>query len=80
VSERLLELEIRSRQAAADLVSGLLARARCARGQTTVEWLALMVGVTALVTVLAGDDVWAKAGKAVVDAVNAILGSDHDRV
>jgi hypothetical protein len=57
-----------------------MARARDARGQTTIEWLALMVGFTALVVILAGDDVWSKAGKAIVDAVNGIFSSDHDRV
>jgi hypothetical protein len=80
VSERLVEFEIRGRRLAADLASGLLARARDARGQTTVEWLAVMVGFTALVTVLAGDDVWRQAGRAIVDAVNAILGQADDKV
>jgi hypothetical protein len=80
VSERLVELGIRGRLAAADLASGLLARARDARGQTTVEWLAIMVGFTALVTVLAGDDVWKQAGKLIVDAVDGIFGSGDDRV
>jgi len=80
VSERLDEIGIRGQQLAADLASGLLARARCARGQTTIEWLAVMVGFTALVTVLAGDDVWRQAGRAIVDAVNAILGQADDKV
>ena len=80
MSERLVELGIRGRRLAADLASGLLARARCARGQTTIEWLAVMVGFTALVTVLAGDDVWRQAGRAIVDAVNAILGEADDKV
>jgi hypothetical protein len=80
VSERLVEFGIRSRLEAADLASRLLARARCARGQTTVEWLAIMVGFTALVTILAGDDIWREAGKAVVDAVNGILGDTADKV
>lgn len=53
---------------------------RDTRGQTTIEWLALMVGFTALVTILAGDDVWQKAGKAIVEAVNGIFSKDHDRV
>ena len=78
--ERLVEIGIRSRQLAADLASGLRARARGARGQTTIEWLAVMVGFTALVTILAGDDVWRQAGKAIVDAVNAILGQADDKV
>jgi hypothetical protein len=80
VSERLVELGIRGRLAAADLASGLLARARCARGQTTVEWLAIMVGFTALVTVLVGNDVWKQAGQFIVDAVESIFGSAHDQV
>ena len=33
------------------------------RGQTTVEWLALMVGLAALITVLAGNDVWRQVGR-----------------
>ena len=52
--QRLLELGIRGRLLAADLASAVFARARSARGQTTVEWLAVMVGFVALVTVLAG--------------------------
>jgi hypothetical protein len=80
VSERLVEFGIRGQQLAADLASGLLARARDARGQTTIEWLAVMVGFTALVTILAGDDIWKQAGQAIVDAVNAILGQTDDKV
>ena len=80
MSERLVEIGIRGQQLAADLASGLLARARCARGQTTIEWLAVMVGFTALVTVLAGDDIWKQAGKAIVDAINGILGQADDKV
>ena len=57
-----------------------LPRARDARGQTTVEWLAVMVGFVALVTVLAGDDIWARAGQTVVDATKVILGSGDDSV
>ena len=40
----------------------------------------IVVGFTALVTILAGDDVWKQAGKAIVDAVNAILGEADDKV
>jgi hypothetical protein len=80
VSERLVEFGIRSHQLAADLASGLLTRTRDARGQTTIEWLAVMVGFTALVTILAGDDIWKQAGQAIVDAVNAILGQTDDKV
>jgi hypothetical protein len=80
VSERLVEFGIRGQQLAADLASGLLARARDARGQTTIEWLAVMVGFTALVTILAGDDIWKQAGQAIVDAVNGILGQTDDKV
>ena len=80
MSERLVEFGIRGQQLAADLASGLLARARDARGQTTIEWLAVMVGFTALVTILAGDDIWKQAGKAIVDAVNGILGQTDDKV
>lgn len=78
--QHLLELGIRSRLLAADLVSTVFARARSARGQTTVEWLAVMVGFVALVTLLAGDDIWARAGQTVVDATKVILGSGDDSV
>jgi hypothetical protein len=80
VRSRLLALGIRGQLLAADLGRGLKERVQDARGQTTIEWLALMVGFTALVTVLAGDDVWQKAGKAIVEAVNGIFSKDHDRV
>ena len=39
-----------------------------------------MVGVTALVTILAGDDVWGRPAKAVVDAVDSILSQTDDEV
>ena len=39
-----------------------------------------MVGFVALVTMLAGGDIWSQAGKAMVDAVNAILGQTDDKV
>jgi hypothetical protein len=80
VRTRLLALGVRGQLLAADLGRGLKARVRDTRGQTTIEWLALMVGFTALVTILAGDDVWPKAGKAIVEAVNGIFSKDHDRV
>lgn len=76
----LLELEIRGRLMAADLASALHTRARDERGQTTVEWLALMVGFVALITVLAGSDIWSQAGQVVVDAVDRIFGSGSDKV
>jgi hypothetical protein len=80
VSERLLELEIRGWQVAADLASALVSRARGERGQTTIEWIALMVGLATLVTVLAGRNIWHQAGQAIVDAVNGIFGSSNDKV
>ncbi len=79
MSRRLLGTEIRGRAPAAGLVSALAARARSARGQTTVEWLVLMVGLAVLITVLAGSDVWHQAGKVVVDAAHAIF-NGGDRV
>jgi hypothetical protein len=45
-----------------------------------VEWIAMMVALVALVTVLWGGDVWHEAGKLVVNTVDAILGTDGDRV
>jgi hypothetical protein len=80
VRQRLLELEIRGRLMAADLASGLHTRARDARGQTTIEWLAVMVGLAALITVLAGRNIWSQAGQVVVDAVDRIFGSGSDKV
>ena len=78
--QRLVELEIRGRLLVADLASVLRSRALDARGQTTVEWLAIMVGLAALVTVLAGSDIWSQAGQVVVDAVDHIFSKDNDRV
>jgi hypothetical protein len=80
VNERLLELGIRGQLMAADLASGLVARARSERGQAVVEWIALMVGLAVLVTILAGKDVWRQAGQTVVDAVNGIFDSSNDKV
>jgi Flp pilus assembly pilin Flp len=80
VNERLLELGIRGQLMAADLASGLVARARSERGQTTIEWIALMLGLATLVTVLAGKDIWRQAGDTVVDAVRGIFDSSNDKV
>ena len=80
MSERLLELGIRGQLMAAGLVSGLVSRVREQRGQTTIEWIAMMVGLAALVTVLAGRNIWHQAGDAIVDAVNGIFGSSNDKV
>ena len=78
--QRLVELEIRGRLLVADLASVLRSRALDARGQTTVELLAIMVGLAAQVTVLAGSDIWSQAGQVVVDAVDHIFSKDNDRV
>jgi hypothetical protein len=80
VSKRLLELGIRGQLKAADLASVLTARARSERGQTVVEWIALMVGLAALITILAGRDIWHQAGDTIVDAVHGIFGSGNDKV
>jgi hypothetical protein len=80
VRQRLLELGIRGRLLAADLPATVFSRARSARGQTTVEWLAILVGFVTLVTVLAGNDIWRQAGEAIVHVVDGILGSDSDSV
>jgi hypothetical protein len=58
----------------------VVSRARGERGQTVIEWIALMLGLATLVTILAGMDVWRRAGQTVVDAVNGILGSGNDKV
>jgi hypothetical protein len=65
---------------AADLASALVSRVREQRGQTTIEWIALMVGLATLVTILAGRNIWHQAGDAIVDAVNGIFGSSNDKV
>lgn len=77
---RLNEMQVRGQTMAADRLARLLARVRSERGQTTVEWIALMVGFTALVTILAGADVWQKFGHEIVNTVNLIFGSGDDRV
>ena len=80
MNERLLELGIRGQLVAAGLASDVVSRARGERGQTVIEWIALMLGLATLVTILAGMDVWRRAGQTVVDAVNGILGSGNDKV
>jgi hypothetical protein len=80
VRTRLLALGVRGQLLAADLARSLKARVHDTRGQTTIEWLALMVGFAALVTILAGEDVWQKAGTAIDEAVDGIFSKDHDRV
>ena len=73
MSDRLLELAVGGLIRAAGCARALSERAREERGQGTVEWIALMVFFVALITLVAGSDVWRQAGQAVVDAADQIL-------
>jgi hypothetical protein len=42
-------------------------------GQTTVEWLVIMVGLTALATALVGAGIWTQVAQGIASAVGTLI-------
>ena len=59
MSDKLLEQYVRTQNAVHFFPQDVRERMREERGQTTVEWLVIMVGLIALAGVLAGAGMWA---------------------
>ena len=47
-------------------------------GQTTVEWLVIMVGLVALAGVLAGSGIWTDVANALGDAFTTLINNVKD--
>ena len=71
MSNQLLEQYIRMQTAVAELRD----RIRDEAGQTTVEWLVIMVGLTALAAALVGSGVWTSVATGIADAVSSLIKS-----
>jgi Flp pilus assembly pilin Flp len=78
MSDKLLEQYIRTQTAIRHFADDMRERVREQSGQTTVEWLVIMVGLIALAGVLAGADLWNGVGKsltkAFADLIDKIVG------
>jgi len=78
MSDKLLEQYVRTQNAVHFLPQDIRERMREERGQTTVEWLVIIVGLIALAGVLAGTDMWQGVAKsltkAFADLIDKIVG------
>lgn len=73
MSSTLLEQYIRLQSAVAQYASDLRERVREEAGQTTVEWLVIMVGLTALATALVGAGIWTQVAQGIAQAVGTLI-------
>jgi hypothetical protein len=73
MSSTLLEQYIRLQSAVAQYASDLRERVREEAGQTTVEWLVIMVGLTALATALVGAGIWTQVAQGIANAVGTLI-------
>ena len=53
--------------------SVLMQRMQDEAGQTTVEWLVIMVGLTALATALVGAGIWTTVAQGIANAVGSLI-------
>lgn len=76
MATQLLEQYVRFQIAVAELATDLRTRLDDESGQTTVEWLVIMVGLTALAAALVASGIWNDIsdaiGKAVTDIINQV--------
>ncbi|HSS39946.1 MAG TPA: hypothetical protein VLT58_14360 [Polyangia bacterium] len=73
MSSTLLEQYIRLQSAIAQYASDLRERVNEEAGQTTVEWLVIMVGLTALATALVGAGNWTQVAQGIANAVGTLI-------
>ena len=74
MSSTLLEQFIRLQVAVHEYASNLRERMREEAGQTTVEWLVIMVGLVALGSALAVSSVWGDVVKTITKEFSDIIG------
>jgi hypothetical protein len=73
MSNQLLEQYVRIHTAVTEYVAELRERMREEGGQTTVEWLVIMVGLTALALALVGAGVWTSVAQGIAKAVGDLI-------
>jgi hypothetical protein len=73
MSNQLLEQYVRIQAAVTEYVAELRERMREQAGQTTVEWLVIMVGLTALALALVGAGVWTSVAQGIAKAVGDLI-------
>lgn len=73
MSNQLLEQYVRIQVAINECAAALRERIREQRGQTTVEWLVIMVALIALLGALTTAGVWTAAAQAIAGAVKHIV-------
>jgi hypothetical protein len=73
MSNQLLEQYVRIHTAVTEYVAELRERMREEAGQTTVEWLVIMVGLTALALALVGAGVWTSVAQGIAKAVGDLI-------
>lgn len=80
MSDKLLEQYVRSQNAVHFFPQDVRERMREERGQTTVEWLVIMVGLIALAGVLAGQGMWQGVAKSLTGAFSDLLDKIQGKV
>jgi hypothetical protein len=73
MSSTLLEQYLRIQIAVTEYVSDLRERMREEAGQTTVEWLVIMVGLTALAAALTAGGIWSSVASGIASAVESLI-------
>ena len=78
MSSVVLEQYVRAQSAVTQFAQDLRDRTREQAGQTTVEWLVIMVGLVALAGVLAGSGIWTDVANALGDAFTTLINNVKD--
>ena len=78
MSSVVLEQYVRAQVAVTQFAEALRERMREQAGQTTVEWLVIMVGLVALAGVLAGSGIWTDVANALGDAFTTLINNVKD--
>ena len=78
MSSVVLEQYVRAQVAVTQFAEDLREHMREQAGQTTVEWLVIMVGLVALAGVLAGSGIWTDVANALGDAFTTLINNVKD--
>jgi Flp pilus assembly pilin Flp len=78
MSSVVLEQYVRTQAAVSQFAQDVRDRMREQAGQTTVEWLVIMVGLVALAGVLAGSGIWTDVANALGDAFTTLINNVKD--
>ena len=78
MSSVVLEQYVRAQTGVSQFAQDVRDRMREQAGQTTVEWLVIMVGLVALAGVLAGSGIWTDVANALGDAFTTLINNVKD--